>query len=344
MKISKVSKEDSDIRLDRWFARHFPDVGQAQLQKALRNKLVKVDGKRAEAGQRVQTGQEIKHPEFVESVRPKAGVSKQDADWIRSMVMYEDESIIVLNKPSGLATQGGSGLGDQHIDAFLPALADKNGKSPKLVHRLDKDTSGILLLARDAKSADILMKMFAGKETQKTYWALVAGVPTPLQGKIDAPLVKQGRAGEERMQVLNLTSQQLQQIAQKGKAERIAAGGGLRKTEDVEADAKRAITEYRVIETLARKMSWVELKPLTGRTHQLRAHMEHLGHPIYGDGKYFGTGEEFSQDLNLPWQLHLHARQIFLPNFNGKDMEFTAPLPDHMRESWSALGLLTKGM
>lgn len=309
MKQTPVTSEEEGIRLDRWFARHFPAVTQGQLQKALRSKLVRVDGKRAEANQRLEVGQIIKHPEFAETLeKPKQILSKEKIAWVRSLVLYQDEFIIAINKPAGLATQGGSGV-SEHIDGLLPALQGEMLKQPKLVHRLDKDTSGVLLLARDAKTADILMKLFASKQTEKTYWALVAGVPTPHEGVIDAPLVKQVDGWMERMVV-----------------------------DKNHEEAKRSTTEYRVIDHLAQRLSWVELKPLTGRTHQLRVHMEYLGHPIIGDGKY-GGDRSFPEGLNLPKQLHLHARHILIPDFKGKTIQITAPLPPHMKESWNMLGL-----
>jgi 23S rRNA pseudouridine955/2504/2580 synthase len=318
MKTTRVSKDDDGIRLDRWFARHYPQLRQGELQKALRSKLIRVEGARAEANQRLEAGQVIKHPEYEASApRPPRTVSVQDRQWLRDMVLYEDENLVVINKPAGLATQGGSGLGDYHLDAFLPAFAAKGGATPKLVHRLDKDTSGVLLLARNAKIADALMKKFARKETRKTYWALVVGVPTPPQGRIDAPLLKYGREGNERMFV----------------------EGDKRLPFGVDSSqAKSAATDYRVIETLARRLSWLELMPITGRTHQLRVHLEHLGHPIVGDGKY-GAERSFPEGLNLAPQLHLHAREIALTLDNGKTHTFTAPLPPHMQLSWEMLGL-----
>ncbi len=295
MKLTTVLQEEDGIRLDRWFSRHYPDVTHGQLQKALRSKLIKVENKRAEASQRLEAGQVIKHPEFAESA-PRKMPPKVDREWLQSLILYEDKNIIALNKPAGLATQGGSGLGDNHLDALLPVLG------AKLVHRLDKDTSGVLLLARDARTADSLMKTFASKQAHKTYWALVAGVPNPPQGVINAPLAKTKRGGQELMAV--------------------------------DAEGQKALTEYRVVEKLGKNLSWVELSPLTGRTHQLRVHMEHMGHPIYGDGKYGGR-EAFPEGLNLPKQLHLHSRRLIIPGI----IDVTAPLPPHMQQSWEMLGL-----
>lgn len=299
MKLTPVHESDDGIRLDRWFARYYPGVTHALIQKALRNKLIRVDNKRAEANQRLEAGQMIKHPEF-EETEQKLKPSNVDMHWLRSLILYENDSLIALNKPAGLATQGGTGLGDDHVDALLPALG-----GAKLVHRLDKDTSGVLLLAKDSKTAARLTKAFATKEAQKTYWALVAGVPTPQQGLIDAPLAKVTEGWQEIMAV--------------------------------KPDGQKAQTEYRVVELLARKLSWLELFPLTGRTHQLRVHCQYIGHPIIGDGKYGGR-EAFLEGLNLPNQLHLHARRIVIPGI----VDVTAPLPPHMAQSWEMLGLSEK--
>lgn len=307
MKITRVEEADDGIRLDRWFARHYPAVGHGQLQKALRSKLIRVDGKRAEAGQRVSAGQAIKHPEFAES--PKAAEEKvagQDAAWLREAVLFSNAHVIAINKPAGLATQGGSGQRN-HIDRLLPALRFEAKERPKLVHRLDKDTSGVLLLARNARAADALMKAFAGKTAEKTYWALVTGVPDLPQGTINLPLAKQRRGGQEKMAV-------------------------------DKQDGQTAITDYRIVERLAQRLSWLELYPRTGRTHQLRAHLEAIGHPIIGDGKYGGE-RSFPEGLNLPKQLHLHARRIVIPDLFGERIDVTAPLPEHMRQSWETLGL-----
>lgn len=318
MKLTPVSEADDGIRLDRWFARHYPSVTHVLIQKALRSKLIKVDNKRAEAGQRLEAGQLIKHPEFAEtlqgtqsnraSARREAGgvgggtpPSQETLTWLQSLILYQDDQVIVLNKPAGLATQGGSGLGDNHIDALLPALG-----GAKLVHRLDKDTSGVLLLARDAKTAAALTKIFAQKQAQKTYWALVSGVPNPPQGVINAPLAKIKRGGQELMAV--------------------------------DPEGQRSQTEYRVVDKLGKRLSWLELSPLTGRTHQLRVHCLHLGHPIYGDGKYAGR-DAFPEGLNLPHQLHLHARRLQLTLPGGKSLDISAPLPPHMAQSWEMLGL-----
>ena len=301
-----VADEDDDIRLDRWFKRHFPQVSNAFLQKYIRRGLVRLDGKKVQSSVRIASGQELKvADELLMGEAPKKerpALTEEQIAEMRAMVIYENDTCIVLNKPAGLAVQGGSGIKDS-IDDRLGALA-RNGQRPKLVHRIDRDTSGILVLARNAKSATKLTQAFASKEMEKTYWALVVGVPEIREGKIDLSLEKtaSGKAGYERM--------------------------------EANPKGKRAITIYRVIDTLGEALCWVELMPLTGRTHQLRAHMHAIGHPILGDGKYGGE-EAFIESMDLPKQLHLHARAIKLDGV----LDVTAKLPPHMQHSFRELNL-----
>jgi 23S rRNA pseudouridine955/2504/2580 synthase len=306
MKNSIVSEQDDGIRLDRWFKRHYPAVRHGDIQKALRKKDIKVDGQRAEASTRLAAGQVVRHPEYPKDAPQREdSVAAKDKAWIREAVLYKDDRLIAINKPAGWATQGGSGV-TQHIDGLLGALKFEAPQKPKLVHRLDRDTSGVLLLARDAKAADALMKKFTAKETRKTYWALVIGVPNPPQGEIKAKLAKRRIGGQEKMLV--------------------------------DEEGQHAVTEYRVMEPLGRKLAWVECAPLTGRTHQLRVHLAHLGCPIYGDYKYGGE-RAFPEGLQLPAQMHLHARKVVLPDFYGKTLTIEAPLPPHFVESFELLGL-----
>ena len=249
MEIIVVSDEDDGIRLDRWFQRHAPGVGQGELQKALRKKLVKLDGKKVEASSRVGAGQELKVAPFLlvdsKLVRPKKTFTLTDrmVEETRRWVLYEDKDIIAINKPAGLATQGGSGVKD-HLDGRLVALKGDYPTPPKLVHRLDKDTSGVLVLGRTAKVAARLADLFRHRDTDKTYWALIVGVPYPREGELESRMEKQDfGAGKEKMQV---------------------------------GEGKKAITKYRVMDFMHNKVSWVELKPITGRTHQLRVHMTQL--------------------------------------------------------------------
>lgn len=307
MKEYTVKEEDSDIRLDRWFKRHVPSVTHGLLEKALRKGDVRLDGKKTKSSERIKTGQNIEirfqppqaRPEKPE---PKARMTDEDAAMMQDTVLHKDADIIVINKPPGLAVQGGSKI-TKSVDSMLDALRFEAKERPKLVHRLDRDTSGVLVLARSAKSATRLMNAFKSKEAEKIYWALVKGVPEIPQGKIDLPLSKQ----EE---------------------------GDIEKVSIDEEDGKRAITYYRIFERLSRTLAWMELIPVTGRTHQLRVHMAAIGHPILGDGKY-GAREAFIDGMELSRKLHLHARRIVIPGL----IDVTAPLPKHMQESWNTLGL-----
>jgi len=302
VEIIKVKKEDDGIRLNRWFLKYYPGLGLGRLQKLLRTKQIKVDGARAEANTRLMSGQEVRVPpldnEKKEVVHTE--ISVRDARYIENMVVYKDERIIVLNKPSGLAVQGGTNT-LRHIDGMLEALKFEKAEKPKLVHRIDKDTSGILVLARDRKTADTLTKAFREHTLTKTYLALTRGVPLRDAGEIKAPLLKE----EGRVQVIE---------------------GG-----------KPAVTMYEVIDRVGERFALVAASPLTGRTHQIRAHLEYIGTPILGDDKYFGKERE--RNSLFACKLHLHAYKIDLSCLYGKKMTIKAKLPDYFRESLTTLGL-----
>lgn len=308
----RIHSDDDDIRLDRWFKRHYPNFSHGELQKALRKGLVRLDGKKAQSSDHVATGQELT-VKFIDlnaaiHAAPKPervkSISKEKVKETQSWVIYKDDNVIAINKPAGLAVQGGSKLSD-HVDARLSALQFDAKEPPKLVHRLDKDTSGALLLARSAKAASTLSKAFASKRMEKIYWALIIGVPEIREGEIEGALMKSDEAVEKVI---------------------------------VDEEGKKAVTAYRVIEALGNRLSWVELQPITGRTHQLRVHMAQMGHPIVGDGKYGGR-DAFIDGIDLPKQLHLHARQIVIDNVFGKTLDVAAPLPQHMQQSFKELGL-----
>lgn len=304
-----VAPEDAEIRLDRWFKRHFPGLGHGKLEKLLRTGQVRLDGKRAEAGDRIAAGQQIRVPPLGDITTPAprapAAPRPQDEAMVRSLVIHRDADVIVINKPAGLAVQGGTGT-ERHLDALLDALRYDAPERPRLVHRLDKDTSGVLVLARSAAAAAKLAEAFRGKSARKVYWAAVVGLPAPRRGRIDQPLAKQpGRAGE-------------------------------RVVPD-EDEGKRAITYYRTITNAGGKISWVAFYPVTGRTHQLRAHAMALGTPILGDGKYGGAAAH-PAGLARGRELHLHARALSLPHPHGGWLEVVAPLPPHMKETWAFLG------
>lgn len=302
VEIVKVKECDDGIRLNRWFLKYYPGLSLGRLQKLLRTKQIKVDGARAEANLRLEAGQEVRVPplENEKSEMKHDGVSARDAEYIEKMVIYKDENIIALNKPSGLAVQGGTNT-ERHIDGMLEALKFGYEEKPKLVHRIDKDTSGILILARTRKTADVLTKAFREHTLRKTYLALVRGVPVNNSGVIKAPLEKV----DGRVQVLE---------------------GG-----------KTAITEYEVLDCAGDKLALIAASPLTGRTHQIRAHLEYIGTPIFGDGKYYGAERE--KNSLLVKKLYLHSYKIDLSAVLGKKIVVKAELPDYFRESLKMLGL-----
>ena len=315
----EVSRDEAGLRLDRWFRAHFPEVGYSYLQKLLRSGQVRVNSKRVTANARLEPGQQVRVPAAVRlppraapSVAPPLGLSKADRDFIERMILLEDDHVVVLNKPFGIAVQGGTGT-KRHIDGLLAGMADRFGGRPRLVHRLDRDTTGVLLVAKHRDAAAKLGRIFQTRSAAKTYWALVKGVPKPPQGKIEAALVKAtGPDGEDRV----------------------------RKALPGEQDkAMHAATHYSVIDRVAHKAAWVSLKPVTGRQHQLRAHMALIGHPIVGDNKY--EGDTALAGSGIERKLHLHARRLVIPHpiERGSKIDVTAPLPEHMRKTWEVLGL-----
>jgi pseudouridine synthase, RluA family len=309
-----VAPDDADIRLDRWFKRHFPDIGHGLLEKWLRTGQVRVGGKRAKSSQRLEAGQEIRVPPLPNGEAPprperpeRPAVDEKTARMLRDAVLYMDDDVIALNKPAGLAVQGGTGMADRHLDAWLDALQFDKPDRPRLVHRLDKDTSGVLLLGRSANAASKLAAAFKSRAARKCYWSLVVGVPKHRQGRIDAALAKlPGRAGE-KMAV-------------------------------DEDEGKRAVTWYRVVDNALKRAAWLEMEPRTGRTHQLRAHCALLGTPIMGDGKYGGT-DAFIAGTGVSRKLHLHARAVRLPHpRTGKELQVVAPLSEHIAKSFEFFG------
>lgn len=308
-----VADADAGLRLDRWFRRHFPDVGHGLLEKWLRSGQVRVDGHRAKAGARLTAGQRVRIPPHAKDhannpkARPPAPAAPPDPRAIADLearILYEDAAIIALNKPAGLAVQGGSGT-RHHVDALLPGLS-RGGERPRLVHRLDKDTSGVLVVARTAQAAAALTRAFRSRATRKLYWAIVVGVPEPPAGRIDLPLAKRAGSGGERVAP--------------------DRDQGL-----------RAITDYRVVARAGRRAAWLALEPVTGRTHQLRVHCAAIGTPILGDGKYGGAASFPGQQWRQA-RVHLHARAITLPRADGGTTTITAPLPPDLMRTWSFFG------
>lgn len=311
-----VDSGDGGQRLDRWLRNRFPGLKQGKLQKLLRTGQIRVDGARSKAADRVEEGQTVRIPPNIEdadgdaSKKPALGGMDVEAagrlgDDLKDCIIYIDDDMLALNKPPGLAVQGGSGT-DTHIDGALDRLKLGAKERPRLVHRLDKDTSGVLLLARSRASAARLAKAFQARDTRKIYWAIVVGTPPHEGGTIDAPLAKlPGKRGD------------LVQVD--------------------EHMGKTAKTRFRVIDKAGKQVTWVELEPLTGRTHQLRVHCQLMGNPILGDGKY-GERDSAVFEAGISKKLHLHARALMIPRKNGPPVRITAPLPQHMLDTWKTLG------
>ena len=323
-----IDTDAAEQRLDRWLRRRYPQVAQGRIERMCRKGEIRVDGGRVRPATRLEAGQIVRLPPIPdEAPQPEApaSVSQADAEMIRACVIWRDDDVIALNKPPGLATQGGTGQ-HRHVDGLAEALKFDRADKPRLVHRLDRDTSGVLLLARSGRAAAALARAFQARDARKIYWAAVAGAPSPRAGTIRYGLVKapgHGKGGEgEKMLCVP--------------PDEIAATEG----------AKRATTDYTAIDAAATRAAWVALSPITGRTHQLRAHMAAIGHPIVGDGKYGGSGQE---NLGEGWgaqlggavsrKLHLHARSIDLTHpTTGKRLQLTAPLPEHMARTWELFG------
>lgn len=304
-----ISDDDDGVRLDRWFKRNLPQIGFGTVSKWARTGQIRVDGKRAKPDDRLTSGQVLRVPPGGEQAgrkpKPRRELKPEEIAEAKAMVVKETKSAIVLNKPPGLATQGGSKT-NKHVDGLLDAFVeDDDAPRPRLVHRLDKDTSGVLLIARTPGSAASYSKRFSGRSARKVYWALIVGVPDVKEGTIDAPLAKQPGTGGEKMHV------------------------------DMEG-GQPAKTRYRVVETAGKKAAWVELEPLTGRTHQLRVHMEAIGHPIVGDGKYGGQDAFLTGSISR--KMHLHARRLIITEPGGGKLDVTAELPEHFAASMEQLG------
>ncbi|HKX92014.1 MAG TPA: RluA family pseudouridine synthase [Sphingomicrobium sp.] len=304
-----VGDEDDGIRLDRWFRRNMPEISFNLVSRWARTGQLRLAGKRAIPGDRIEAGQEIRLPPAEATPAPaeraprRETLTPEEVQFVRDMVIYEDANVFVLNKPPGLATQGGTKT-TRHLDRLLDGLAGERGR-PKLVHRLDKDTSGALLVARTARAAGHFAKAFSGRTARKLYWALVVGVPAQPDGEIDAPLAKQPGTGGEKMHV------------------------------DAESGLP-AKTRWRVIDRAGNRAAWVELQPLTGRTHQLRAHMAAIGHAIVGDAKYGGADAFLTGGISR--KMHLHARRLKVDGPGGGKVDVTADLPQHFAESLATLG------
>ncbi len=310
-----VTSDEGNMRVDRFLEARFPGLSFSHIQRIIRKGELRVNGRRVDGKDRLQAGQAVRIPPLrLDAPRPASAASAADdktREFLRSITLHEDGDVMVLNKPMGLAVQGGSGM-TRHLDGMLEVLRGPgpDGQRPRLVHRLDRDTAGCLLVAKTRFAAAALAKTFRSRSARKIYWALVAGVPRPRQGRISTFLAKQEREDESLMR-----------IAQHG-----------------EEGASHAVTYYALVDTAGSKLAWLSLKPVTGRTHQLRAHMAHIGHPIVGDAKYFDV-QNWELPGGLQNRLHLLARRIAVPHPRGGTIDVTAPLPPHMQQSWNLLGL-----
>jgi len=316
---AEIEKDDDGIRVDRWFRRHFPALSHGALEKLLRTGQVRLDGKRVKASDRLATGQMLRLPPQLQKNQnakrrtsedaqdAHGGLTESERKEAEALVIHKDSAVLVLNKPPGLATQGGSGI-TRHIDGLLEHLTFGKKQKPRLVHRLDRDTSGVLVVARTVPAAAALSESLRRRDAQKIYWALTRGVPKKRSGTIKLALAKEGARGEERM------------------------AGVERNAED----AKHAITDYVVINRAGDQYAWVAAKPVTGRTHQIRVHLASLGTPIVGDFKYGGAAARPVGALEN--RLHLHARSIDIAHPEGGRLRATAPLPPHMQKAWKLLG------
>jgi 23S rRNA pseudouridine955/2504/2580 synthase len=312
-----VTGDESGMRVDRFLEARYPGLSFSHIQRIIRKGELRVNGKRAQPKDRLEAGQAVRIPPLkLDAPKPRAEGSEADKTrtFLKSITLYEDDHVLVLNKPMGLAVQGGSGT-TRHIDGMLDVLRGRgqDAQRPRLVHRLDKDTAGCLLVAKTRFAAAALAKTFRSRSARKIYWALVAGVPKPKQGRISTFLAKEEREEDSFM--------------------RIAKHG--------DEGASHAVTYYAVVETAANRLAWISLKPVTGRTHQLRAHMAHIDHPIVGDPKYF-TIENWELPGGMQNRLHLLARRIAVPHPRGGVIDITAPLPPHMQQSWNLLGFDAK--
>jgi 23S rRNA pseudouridine955/2504/2580 synthase len=318
----QVEEDEAGMRLDRWFKLHYPGLGFGALQKLLRSGQVRLDGGRVKTDTRVQPGQTVRVPPLdVDAKATKAGPlsgkelkHSGDGELLARMLLHEDDKVFVFNKPAGLAVQGGSGV-TRHIDQMLDAWVSPKGERPRLVHRLDRDTSGVLVVARTRGAAQKLTAAFRERDTKKTYWALVRGVPKQREGRISTWLVKEQTPDGDKMRV----------------------------TKHGEDGADHAVSFYRVVEQAAQNLAWLEMEPYTGRTHQLRVHAAHIGHSIIGDPKYFEADTNWTFPGGMQNRLHLHARHIDIPHPSGGRLKITAPLSPHMVQTWNLLGFDAEG-
>jgi 23S rRNA pseudouridine955/2504/2580 synthase len=311
-----VGPEEGGMRLDRWFKSHYAGLGFGHLQKLLRSGQVRIDGGRAKSDTRIEAGQTIRIPPLeIDKASPSAALTSNtmkgqaDLDVLKQMLLHEDKKVLVFNKPYGLAVQGGSGI-TRNVDEMLEAMRSDKNEKPRLVHRIDRETSGVLVVAKTRGAAQFLTAQFRKRETKKTYWALVKDVPRDHEGKVSSWLVKEKTEDGDRM--------------------RVGVHG--------DKGADHAVSYFRVIEKSGQQLAWLEMEPHTGRTHQLRVHAKQIGCPIIGDSKYFEAAWNWEFPGGMQNRLHLLARRIIIPHPDGGLLDITAPLPPHMVQSWNLLG------
>lgn len=312
VQMREVARDEDGMRLDRWFSVHFPHLSFGRLQKLLRSGQVRVDSGRVQTNARLAAGQIVRVPPLGDAPEPsgKPRINDKDAKFLRDLIIYEDDEVYVFNKPHGLAVQGGSGT-RRHIDGMLKSLPNKKGEPPRLVHRLDRDTSGCLLVAKTRAAASHFGTVFRSRAARKIYWAVVVGVPSPRQGRISCFLARQATQDGEQMVVV----------------------------ENGTEGAQHSVSYYSVTDSAAHQFAWVTLKPVTGRTHQLRVHMTELGTPILDDPRYFNLDNwNWERPDELGAGLHLHARRLAIPLRSGQRLDITAPLPPHMKQTFDTLG------
>lgn len=330
-----VGEDEAGMRLDRWFRRRYPSLPQSHLNKIVRKGEIRVEGKRVEISTRLEVGQSVRVPPL-DLPAPKAEApvaNPADAAFLRGLILFEDRDVIVFNKPWGLASQGGSGT-TRHVDGMLASLANAQGERPVLVHRLDRDTSGVLLCAKSRKAAADLGALFRARETRKTYWALVEGCPKPENGRISMFLAKGEAMGDERA------------AKREEKAKDYADRERMRVVKHGDPDGQHSVTLYATVDRVRPRLAWLSLQPITGRTHQLRAHCEAIGHPIIGDPKYNrrpANDPARADPLRavppgLEPKLMLMARRLVLPHPRGGAIDVTAPLPPHMKAAFGMFG------
>ena len=332
----EVGEDEEGMRLDRWFKRRMPALSLSHLNKIVRTGEVRVDGARVKTATRLAKGQSVRVPPLkLAPPAALAAISPADARALQDITLYEDRDLLVLNKPFGLAVQGGSGT-IRHIDGMLASIPNEHGNRPVLVHRLDRDTSGVLLVAKSRKIAAELGEIFRSRQAKKIYWALVEGVPKPAQGRVSLYLAKGPGMEDARMAGKDTgTREKLEKM-------RVAKHG--------DEDARHSVTYYAIVDKVAPRLAWLSMKPVTGRTHQLRAHAEAIGHPIIGDPKYGGApaGEPRRHDPlrmipeGVERKLHLLARRLILPHPRGGLIDVTAPLPPHMQRTFDLFGFDAK--